>query len=230
VRRVRLSVPLPDRVYGALRALKRGAGGEGALDLSGDRDVEWSWVAANIPPGPGEALDFGCGGGALGLIAALRGYRVTAIDLEDVTWPYREERLEFRRGDVLDLPLAESRFDLVINCSAIEHVGLPGRYGVTDGRPEGDLTEMARLRTLLKPGGRMLLTIPAGRDAVFPPLHRVYGPERLPRLLDGFVVERREYWGKSGENRWERREEAEVLATPPRDRLYGLGCFVLRKP
>jgi hypothetical protein len=73
----------------------------------------------------------------------------------------------------------------------------------------------------------MLLSVPVGRDAVFSPWHRVYGPERLPRLLDGFAVEASEFWVKDADNRWITAEEATALATQPLERLYGLGCFVL---
>jgi ubiquinone/menaquinone biosynthesis C-methylase UbiE len=232
VRRVRLSVPLPDGVYGALRGLKRGLrpGPEDARDLSGDRDVEWSWVAARIPEGPGEAIDFGCGESPLGILAAHAGFRVTAVDLGAVEWPYRHERLAFLQGDIMDLPLEEGRFDLAINCSAIEHVGIAGRYGVKEAHSDADLAAMGRLRALLKSGGLMLLTIPVGSDAVFAPWHRVYGPERLPSLLQGFTVESREFWLKDSENRWARGDEQTALAAPSRERLYGLGCFVLRRP
>ena len=231
MRRVHISVPLPEGLYGALRGLKRSLRprAEGGRDLSGDREIEWSWVAARIPQGSGEAIDFGCGQSPLGLVAAHAGFRVTAVDLGEVAWPYRHERLKFLQGDILELPLEEARFDLAINCSAIEHVGIAGRYGVTEGHADGDLAAMARLRSLLRPGGLMLLTIPVGSDAVFAPWHRVYGPERLPRLLQGFTVESREFWLKDRENRWERSDEGPALATPSRERLYGLGCFVLRK-
>jgi hypothetical protein len=205
-------------------------GVEDPRDLSGDRDVEWSWVAARIPHSPGEAIDFGCGESPLGIVAAHAGFRVTAVDLGAVAWPYRHERLAFLQGDILELPLDEGRFDLVINCSAIEHVGIAGRYGVTEARSDGDLAAMGRLRALMKPGGLMLLTIPVGSDAVFAPWHRVYGPDRLPRLLQGFTVESREFWIKDPENRWAHSDEQTVLAASSRERLYGLGCFALRRP
>ncbi|MGB9591418.1 MAG: methyltransferase domain-containing protein, partial [Candidatus Kryptoniota bacterium] len=137
------------------------------INLLGDRDIEWSWVTAQMPLGPGEALDFGPGGSYLGLIAAQRGFNVTAVDIEPVQWPYIHPQLHFVQGDILRLPLPKERFDLVINCSTVEHVGLVGRYGVTEDRPNGDLEAMARLKELMKPGGIMLLTIPVGQDAVF---------------------------------------------------------------
>ncbi len=103
-------------------------------NLSGDRDIEWSWVAAQMPSGPGEALDFGHGGSHLGLIAAQRGFNVTAVDLEPARWFYQHPCLRFIQGDILRLPLPAGHFDLVINCSTVEHVGLVGRYGVIGGR------------------------------------------------------------------------------------------------
>ncbi len=224
----RVGVPVPDWLHAALRSLRPKR--EAALDLTGDRDIEWSWVAARLPAGPGVAMDFGNGGSALGLIAALRGWDVAAVDLEDVAWPYVHPRLRLERGDLFDLEFPAAHFDLVLNCSAIEHVGIPGRYGVVADRPDGDLEAMAKMRALMKPGAVMLLTVPIGRDAVFPPLHRVYGPARLPRLLAGFTVISRESWIKRGDNRWASCDEAEALAFVPRERLYALGAFELMRP
>jgi len=60
-----------------LRRLARIISGQGVWALVGDRDVEWSWIVSHMPLGPGEALDFGCGGGSwLGLVAARRGHLI----------------------------------------------------------------------------------------------------------------------------------------------------------
>lgn len=201
-----------------------------AYSLAGDRDIEWSWMVSQMPAGPGEALDFGPGGSSLGLVAARRGFNVLAVDLGSISWPYAHPRLRFVQGDILKLPLPGNNFDLVMNCSTVEHVGLVGRYSVTESKPEGDLEAMRLLRELMKPGGIMLLTIPVGRDAVFIPLHRVYGARRLPRLLDGYVIESEEYWVKNTQKEWALTDKEDALAMEPQERLYGLGCFVLRRP
>jgi SAM-dependent methyltransferase len=198
-------------------------------NLDGDREIEWSWVAAHIGPGPGSALDFGCGPrGFLSLIAAQRGYQVTAVDLQPAGWPHRHPAVECVQGDLLRLGLAAGRFDLVLNCSTIEHVGLAGRYGSAT-RPEGDLEAMALLQTSLKEGGSMIMTIPVGRDAVFAPFHRVYGNNRLPRLLEGWMLEKKEYWTKDDKNQWVRTEESRALDREGSERCYGLGLFVMRR-
>jgi hypothetical protein len=86
---------------------------------------------------------------------------------------------------------------------------------------------MAQLRQLLKPDGVMLLTIPVGQDATVAPLHRIYGQNRLPRLLEGFVVHRKEYWTKNNQNSWVLTNEQKALSEQLRPNMYGLGCFVL---
>jgi 2-polyprenyl-3-methyl-5-hydroxy-6-metoxy-1,4-benzoquinol methylase len=242
--RVNAAVPiyLPGLLYRLLRRLKQRIvshhkDNHPVVNLLGDRDIEWSWIASQMPSGPGEALDFGPGSSHLGLIAAQRGFNVTAVDLEPVQWPYVHPQLRFVQGDILKLSLPKEHFDLVINCSTIEHVGLAGRYGVTEDRPDGDLEAMARLRELMKPGGVMLLTIPVGQDAVFAPLCRVYGAQRLPRLLEGYIVEKEVFWVKGSENRWTlcNKEtalnfEASAGSWNALQNVYALGGFILRAP
>ena len=230
-----ISAKIPDWLYGALKNLHKER--EAATkNLVGDRDIEWSWVAAHIPDGRGEALDFGPGGSYLGLIAAQRGYTVTAVDLEPLSWPYAHPRLKAQQGDLLDISLPKNNFDLVLNCSTVEHVGLSGRYGVTADQPDGDLEAMQILRGLMKPKGHMVLTIPVGTDGVFPPLTRVYGAQRLPFLLKGFSVVKEAFWTKDDNNKWTLTDRKHAVAQKafagswnPLKNYYGIGCFVLKR-
>jgi len=189
-----------------------------------------------MPEGPGEALDFGSKDSYMGLIAARRGFRVIALDLEPQHFFWVHPNFRFVIGDILKMDLAPGCLDLVINCSTIEHVGLVGRYGVTESRPDGDLEAMKRLHELMKKGAVMLLTIPVGRDAIFAPLCRVYGERRLPELLRGFSVDEDDYWIKDKDNRWypcdretALRFRASVTTWDGSRDIYALGCFVLRR-
>jgi SAM-dependent methyltransferase len=196
-------------------------------NLCGDRDIEQSWIAAKMPKGPGRALDFGCGPFWMGFLAARKGFTVMAVDLMPVRWNYEHANLQFLQTDILNLAGSDDRYDLIINCSTIEHVGLQGRYGVRDQQDDADLAAMATLRDLVEPEGTMLLTLPVGRDAVFMPYHRVYGRSRLPQLLERWAVKEKEFWAKTGDNVWVRVDEAEALAQEASDHYYGLGLFVL---
>jgi hypothetical protein len=140
-------------------------------------------------------------------------------------------------GDVLKQDFSNSPFDLIINCSTVEHIGLVGRYGVEQSRPDGDREAMTRLRNFMKPDAVMLLTIPVGQDAIFSPLCRVYGAKRLPLLLQGYSIFKEEYWTKDERNRWiqtDRETALEFQASAgsfnPLENVYGLGCFVLKIP
>jgi len=206
-------------------------------NLAGDRDIEWSWVAGNIPDGNGNALDFGYGSSSLPLVLALKGYHTMAIDLEKHQQNYFAPNITFIRGDILAVDLPRNYYDVVVNCSTVEHVGLAGRYGVKEDNLDGDLQAMVRLGDLMKPQGIMLLTIPVGQDAVFKPLCRVYGNARTPELLKGYIVDGQEYWVKDTYNRWvlvskeiALNYKASAGSWNPLRNIYALGCFVLRKP
>ncbi len=199
------------------------------LDLSGDRDVEWSWIAGNLPERPGEVLDFGPSSSTSGLIAAFRGGKVTGLDLETPpVLSYLHADLSMRQGDILTHDFGDRRFDTVINCSTVEHVGLPGRYGSPD-MADGDLKAMARLRALMRgPASRMVMTIPVGVDGVFAPAHRVYGRKRFPMLTSGFSIMRQVYFAKSlPDRRWQETSPDAAFAVAGSASFYALGLFVL---
>lgn len=101
---------------------------------------------------------------------------------------------------------------------------------MTESRPDGDIEAMAMLKAILKSGKFMLLTIQVGRDQVFRPLHRVYGQDRLPKLLKGWKIVKIEYWIKDKLNCWNCVEESVALTSEPVKHCYGLGLFVLRQP
>jgi SAM-dependent methyltransferase len=200
---------------------------DGALTLQGDRELEWTFCQARLSDGPGTTLDFGADIGVLSLAAALRGHDVVALDRLDVPHPVVHERVTREVADILDRPLEGRQFDQIINCSSVEHVGLAGRYGSSDV-PDGDLEAMAILAERLRPGGRHIVTVPVGRDLICAPQHRIYGEQRLPRLLAPFEVAEEQFWRKTVRG-WERSDRAAALATEGSASFYALGLFVLTR-
>jgi SAM-dependent methyltransferase len=206
------------------------------VNILGERYVEWSFLSREMPDGSGLALEFGCENAYLSLLAAQKGYHVLASDLEEQHFPWHHPNFQFRCGDFLKIDLPEDHFDLIINCSSVEHVGIAGRYGITAEQSNGDIEVMERFARILKPGGLLLMTAPCGRDAVLPPWCRVYGSERLPRLLSPFYIDREEYWVKDTANRWVATSRETALGLSPvydpenaHGCSYALGCFVLRR-
>ena len=201
--------------------------GEGPT-LAGDRDIEWSWCAVHLPPVPSRILDFGAGSGVLSIAAALAGHDVVSVDLEPCAFRFVTPQVQYRGGDLLELEWDADSFDQIVNCSTIEHVGLSGRYGSV-AREDGDLAAMAILRSLLRPAGQMILTLPVGRGGVFAPAHRVYDAQRLDQLCSGLTVEAEQFWAKLGTQTWQRVPRAVALAEQGSASYYALGLFVLRK-
>jgi SAM-dependent methyltransferase len=192
--------------------------------LAGDRAIEWSWVVAHLPSKPSQVLDLGCVDSALSCIAARLGHSVTAVDLRDVE--YDMKGVAFFRGDFNALDVGGNRFDVILNCSAIEHFGLAGRYSSPSG-PDDDLLAMRKLSGLLTDGGLMILTVPVGLDAVYSPWHRIYGHVRLPGLLAGYFVLKEEFWYKAPSGRWQQCEREFALNRAGSARSYALGMFLL---
>ena len=206
------------------------------VDIAGERNVEWTFLSKEMGNGPGQALEFGCENGYMSLLAAQKGFDVLAVDLEQQSFCWRHPRVEFRKGDFLEIDLPSDYFDVVINCSSVEHVGVPGRYGITLRQEDGDIRVMRRFEEVLKPGGLVLMTAPCGQDAVLAPWCRVYGKERLPQLFASFQVINECYWMKNEENQWTTSARDAALAFEPHHDSknpfacsYALGCFVLRK-
>ena len=223
---------LPEWAYRTLHSLKQKlTASRITLDLSGDRVLEWSFIASRIgryANNDSYVLDFGCGNGTLTFAAASLGARVLAIDLMPLQFAPIYSAIEFRQTDVMKLDNSIERFDLVLNCSTIEHVGLGGRYNSTE-KPDGDLEAMQKLRRLMKTKGIMLLTMPVGQDAVISPLHRIFGPQRLPRVIEGFQVIESLFWRKVAHNVWMSCSQKEAYAEVGNDHYYALGCMVLQK-
>ncbi len=195
--------------------------------LAGDREIEWTWTLGHVRRGPARVLDFGSGNGMMALGAAFAGDDVVAVDLEPEQYPFHPHGIEYVRGDFNKLDFETGSFDQIINCSSVEHVGLAGRYGSPD-EPDGDLHAMERMAGIVKPDGDMVLTIPVGLDAVYPPLHRIYGEKRLPRLLEYWEIGEESFWAKPTGGRFEPVSRDVALAETGSKTYYALGLFVVK--
>ncbi|KAI8816567.1 uncharacterized protein EV422DRAFT_279048 [Fimicolochytrium jonesii] len=78
------------------------------------------------------------------------------------------------------------KYDFVFTYSSLEHDGL-GRYGDILN-PIGDLQTMARMLTVVVPGGFAFVGFPCCHDKLEWNAHRIYGPLRLPKMFAGWRV------------------------------------------
>ncbi|KKK52851.1 hypothetical protein LCGC14_3100750, partial [marine sediment metagenome] len=134
---------------------------------------------------PGTVLEFGCTPGQFTARMALRPeLDITAVDLYEAE---TTEGFRFIRGDFMDMEFDE-QFDNVCCVSSFEHAGIE-RYEFDNQDVKIDYhQEIAKkMVSLVKPGGRLIITCPFGPDEVW--------------LTDGTP---RPDWrfGEPGEARW----------------------------
>lgn len=93
------------------------------------------------------------------------------------------DNLKIIKADIADLPLDSNSQDSVSCLHTIEHIGL-GRYG---DKLDADGTKKAcrELFRVLKPGGRLYLSVPIGRERVCFNAHRIFHPQTILNYFDG---------------------------------------------
>jgi SAM-dependent methyltransferase len=99
--------------------------------------------------GPLDVLDAGCGGGATLESLRARYGNARGLELSSVAVAYARERgRDVTQGSIEEMPFAEGSLDLALALDVIEHV------------PD-DAVALRELHRVLKPGGSLLLTVPA---------------------------------------------------------------------
>ena len=106
------------------------------------------------------ALDVGCGAGLLTVALARRGYHVTAVDLSPRMVELCRDALEgasvdqstvqLACGNCLQMELDSGPFDVIYALGLLQY-------------QEDELATLKRLRQLLRPGGRLVISGPIGR-------------------------------------------------------------------
>ena len=167
--------------------------------------VENAMVLTHLPPGARRVLDFGGVESLLPVTLAALGYDVTVWDQRP--YAFAHPALRTLRRDLFEGPPSGlTPFDLVVSVSTVEHLGF-GSYGDV-AMEDADAKGVATLWAMVKPGGRMIVTVPAGRAAIHRGF-RVYDRRRIEQV---FPAPRSvHYFRKEGRDAvWRRAEEAEI--------------------
>lgn len=191
-----------------------------------DRDLEYPWVLRNIEMKSGKLLDIGSSVGQM-----LRDLLPKEIDISilNINTMKNVEGVSQIEGDIRGTDLKSNLFDCITCISTLEHIGVEGRYGVKKDE-YGDMKAMKEMYRLLKPGGKLILTVPYGAKDVLP-INRLYNKERMSELFKGYKLKKEEYLKFNAKyHLWLTVDESEAATTEwLKERWYSLGLFVLEK-
>ncbi len=145
-------------------------------------------VHATLPDAPGRVLDVGCGEGMLTREVAARAEHVVGIDPDEPSISLAEDRgkqpnVSYVMGDFLTYGFEPESFDAIVSVAALHHMDTA--------------VALARMRTLLRPGGRLAVV----------GLARSRRPWELPLDIAGFIADQaykrvKSYWDHSAPVVW----------------------------
>lgn len=146
-------------------------------------------VDAQPKPDSAQILDAGCGTGWLAKQLEQYG-SVRAIDMHDEAIRFARARgVDVTQTSIEDLPFAEDTFDLATSVDVIYHRAV-----------KDDLNALRQINRVLKPGGRLVLRVPAepslhsSHDEFVHTARRYRGTELKKKLMESnFKVERLSY-------------------------------------
>jgi SAM-dependent methyltransferase/glycosyltransferase involved in cell wall biosynthesis len=189
--------------------------------------LRYDVVRRMLPAGVTDVLEVGCGQGALGARLAQR-YRYLGVEPDRRSWEVARRRIGATgRGEVRNVTvdaLGDERFDLVCAFEVLEHI-------------KDDAAALKEWATRLRPGGRLLLSVPAYQCRYGPADELVghfrrYDPGALVGLLAscGFGETEVRHYGfplgyalEAGRNLIGRRRLAAAGTTSVADRTAGSG-------
>ncbi len=125
-------------------------------------------------------------------------------------------------GDILRLPFTDNSLYSLSCLHVIEHIGL-GRYGDPID-PQGSIKAAYELQRIMRPGGKLFLSLPIGRERVCYNAHRVHAPDSVIRIFEKLKLVEFSYVDDAGELR-ERR-----MPSSASELQYGCGMFEFEKP
>jgi 2-polyprenyl-3-methyl-5-hydroxy-6-metoxy-1,4-benzoquinol methylase len=192
-----------------------------------ERIIEIPFIFSNLQVAKGSTVvDLGCAESCLSLELANRGFKVLASDLRP--YPFVHPNLTQLAGDFARAPVEEASVDAAIAVSTLEHVGLNSYQKGSERNSDRSVVE--KVKTVLKPGGQFLATIPYGIKSRTD-WYRVYDHESLSALLAGFDLETIEYYQRRGNSAWEETSEccAAKVASPVKANCVALIAAVVPK-
>lgn len=189
------------------------------------RVLEHIFVHTHLPRPPARLLELGCSDSTNAIEMASLGFQVVGVDTRPMS--LRHPNFTMIHSQLDELPFEDESFDGAVALSTPEHSTL--HWLASEERGAWEEQALAELFRVLKRGGRFLLTVPFGRQAIASE-QRIYDRGQLDRLLHAFRVLERGYgvheseaWTFTLDEQWAKQMDGS-------DRIRTVCLLVLEKP
>lgn len=151
-----------------------------------ERCVEYPWLLAHLKTINGKVLDAGSTLNHIFLLdhPFIKEKSLDILTLAPESTYYCERGISYIFADLRNIPIKDNYYEEVFCISTLEHVGFDNTLFVPskiyrEHRPSDFLKALLEMRRVLKPGGRLFLTVPYGK-------YRDFGTFQLfdSRLID----------------------------------------------
>lgn len=151
-------------------------------------------------------LDVGCYYSNFPIQLATMGFKTWAIDPE----PYllTHPNFVFVNGDVTDTEFKSNTFDVVTSVSTIEHIGI-GHYK-DQVEKDGDKKAISEIRRIMKPKGKLLISIPVNKTFRIGKTQRFYDTKSINELLSPEFKLQEVVYFRELKDKWVRTKYSEI--------------------
>lgn len=183
-----------------------------------ERCVEYPWLWAHLEDGPETLLDAGSALNHDFILdnALLRNKRIHILTLAPESNCFYSKGISYLFADLRDIPIRDAYYDTVACISTLEHVGCDNSLytckSMYENRREDFVLAMRELARVLKPHGRLFLTVPFGVYRHFG-FFQQFDRMLLRRAIDAFGMARQVSmtFYRYGREGWNIASEADCL-------------------
>jgi SAM-dependent methyltransferase len=161
-----------------------------------ERVIEYPWLLSRLGVSRSRLLDAGSSLNHEFLLSSsqLSAKRISIVTLAPEPCCFWHRGVSYIFEDLRALPLANESFDEVVSISTLEHVGMNNLMYTKDTahrekRPGDAHLAIAELRRVLRPGGKLYLTVPFGKPLDYEWFHQ-FDARALEELVAAFQPSR----------------------------------------
>lgn len=157
-----------------------------------ERAVEYPWALSRLPAQEGALLD------ACSVLnfkeildfPKLKNKKIIIANLNPEENCFTQKGISYFFGDIRSLPFLDNFFDCITSLSTLEHVGMDNSIYTPDGRyQEKEVFDFEKavieLKRVLKPGGRIFITVPFGQYQNFGRFQQ-FDSKLIKRIIEVF--------------------------------------------